>query len=95
MRKKARAASSLLAFASIQNAGPIKFTIGGSGNFTHPVPAIAALLGPGINAGLIVAGLAAEGTTEVSRVYHLDRGYERLEEKFRALGASVERRKGK
>ncbi len=47
------------------------------------------------SAGLIVAGLAAEGTTEVSRVYHLDRGYERLEEKFRALGASVERRKGK
>lgn len=47
------------------------------------------------SAGLIVAGVAAEGTTEVSRVYHLDRGYERLEEKFRALGANVERRKGK
>jgi len=47
------------------------------------------------SAGLIVAGLAAEGTTEVSRVYHLDRGYERLEEKLNALGASVERRKGK
>ena len=46
------------------------------------------------SAGLIVAGLAADGMTEVSRVYHLDRGYERLEEKFRALGASVERRKG-
>lgn len=47
------------------------------------------------SAGLIVAGLAAEGTTEVSRVYHLDRGYERLEEKLSALGASIERRKGK
>lgn len=47
------------------------------------------------SAGLIVAGLAAEGTTEVSRVYHLDRGYERLEEKLRILGASIERRKGK
>lgn len=47
------------------------------------------------SAGLIVAGLAAEGTTEVSRVYHLDRGYERLEAKLNALGASVERRKGK
>ena len=46
------------------------------------------------SAGLILAGLAAEGTTEISRVYHLDRGYERLEEKLRALGASVERRKG-
>ncbi len=47
------------------------------------------------SAGLIVAGLAAEGTTEVSRVYHLDRGYERLEDKFKALGARIERRKGK
>ncbi len=47
------------------------------------------------SAGLILAGLAAEGTTEVSRVYHLDRGYERLEEKLQALGARVERRKGK
>jgi UDP-N-acetylglucosamine 1-carboxyvinyltransferase len=46
------------------------------------------------SAGLIVAGLAAEGITEVSRVYHLDRGYERLEEKLRTLGASIERRKG-
>jgi UDP-N-acetylglucosamine 1-carboxyvinyltransferase len=46
------------------------------------------------SAGLIVAGLAAEGVTEVQRVYHLDRGYERIEEKLRALGALVERRKG-
>jgi UDP-N-acetylglucosamine 1-carboxyvinyltransferase len=47
------------------------------------------------SAGLILAGLAGEGTTEVARVYHLDRGYERLEEKLRGLGACVERRKGK
>lgn len=45
------------------------------------------------SAGLIVAGLAAEGVTEVQRVYHLDRGYERIEEKLRALGAVVERRR--
>jgi UDP-N-acetylglucosamine 1-carboxyvinyltransferase len=45
------------------------------------------------SAGLILAGLAAEGVTEVQRVYHLDRGYERIEEKLRALGATVERRK--
>lgn len=45
------------------------------------------------SAGLIVAGLAAEGVTEVQRVYHLDRGYERIEEKLRGLGAVVERRK--
>jgi UDP-N-acetylglucosamine 1-carboxyvinyltransferase len=43
---------------------------------------------------LILAGLAAENTTEVLRVYHLDRGYERIEEKLRALGAQVERQKG-
>ena len=40
---------------------------------------------------LIIAGLAASGQTEVSRVYHLDRGYERLEEKLEAVGADIER----
>ncbi len=45
------------------------------------------------SAGLVLAGLAAEGTTEVLRVYHLDRGYEQIEEKLRALGAVIERRK--
>jgi UDP-N-acetylglucosamine 1-carboxyvinyltransferase len=40
---------------------------------------------------LILAGLAAEGDTVVNRVYHLDRGYERVEEKLRACGASIER----
>ncbi len=40
---------------------------------------------------LILAGLAAEGQTEVNRVYHLDRGYERLEEKLQAVGADIER----
>ena len=43
---------------------------------------------------LILAGLAAEGETEVLRVYHLDRGYERLEEKLSAVGATIERRGG-
>ena len=41
---------------------------------------------------LIIAGLAAEGETVVNRVYHLDRGYERLEEKLSAVGAQIERR---
>jgi len=45
------------------------------------------------SAGLILAGLAAEGVTEVLRVYHLDRGYERIEEKLRGLGAKIERKK--
>ncbi len=40
---------------------------------------------------LVLAGLAAEGETVVSRVYHLDRGYERLEEKLAACGAVIER----
>jgi hypothetical protein len=57
--------TSLLASASILNAGPIKFTIGGSGTFTHPVPAIATLLGPGINAGLIIAGGKGSGLYDV------------------------------
>jgi UDP-N-acetylglucosamine 1-carboxyvinyltransferase len=44
--------------------------------------------------GLVLAGLAAEGQTEVNRVYHLDRGYERLEEKLQAVGADIERSGG-
>jgi len=44
------------------------------------------------SAGLILAGLAAEGTTEVLRVYHLDRGYEDIEDKLRGLGAVIDRR---
>jgi UDP-N-acetylglucosamine 1-carboxyvinyltransferase len=45
------------------------------------------------SAGLFLAGLAAEGTTEILRVYHLDRGYERMEEKLRGLGATITRHK--
>jgi UDP-N-acetylglucosamine 1-carboxyvinyltransferase len=40
---------------------------------------------------LVIAGLAAKGETQVQRVYHLDRGYERLEEKLSAVGADIER----
>ncbi len=43
------------------------------------------------SACLLVAGLAAEGTTTVNRVYHIDRGYERIEEKLRSLGADIRR----
>lgn len=43
------------------------------------------------SAGLVVAGLVAEGETVIDRIYHLDRGYERLETKLRALGAKVAR----
>jgi UDP-N-acetylglucosamine 1-carboxyvinyltransferase len=44
------------------------------------------------SAALVLAGLAARGTTRVSRVYHLDRGYEALEKKLGSLGARIERR---
>ena len=43
------------------------------------------------SASLIIAGLAASGKTQVSRVYHIDRGYEHIEEKFRVLGAQISR----
>jgi UDP-N-acetylglucosamine 1-carboxyvinyltransferase len=43
---------------------------------------------------LVIAGLVAEGETVVNRVYHLDRGFERLEEKLGACGAQVRRIKG-
>jgi len=43
------------------------------------------------SAALIIAGLAAKGPTEISRIYHLERGYENIEEKLRALGAKIRR----
>jgi len=43
------------------------------------------------SAGLVLAALAAEGETVVDRIYHVDRGYERIEEKLRQLGASIRR----
>jgi UDP-N-acetylglucosamine 1-carboxyvinyltransferase len=43
------------------------------------------------SASLLLAGLVAEGTTEVLRVYHVDRGYEQIEKKLRGLGADIER----
>ena len=43
------------------------------------------------SAALIIAGLMAKGKTTVSRIYHIDRGYEMIEEKFRSLGASINR----
>jgi UDP-N-acetylglucosamine 1-carboxyvinyltransferase len=43
------------------------------------------------SAALVLAGLVAQGTTEVNRVYHIDRGYEHIDEKLRKLGADIER----
>jgi UDP-N-acetylglucosamine 1-carboxyvinyltransferase len=43
------------------------------------------------SASLVIAGLAASGTTEILRIYHIDRGYQRIEEKLKTLGADIER----
>jgi UDP-N-acetylglucosamine 1-carboxyvinyltransferase len=43
------------------------------------------------SASLVLAGLVAEGKTVIDRVYHLDRGYETIEEKLKILGANIER----
>jgi UDP-N-acetylglucosamine 1-carboxyvinyltransferase len=47
------------------------------------------------SAALVLAGLKAEGVTEVNRVYHIDRGYEGLDEKLIEIGAHVERVKAR
>jgi UDP-N-acetylglucosamine 1-carboxyvinyltransferase len=45
------------------------------------------------SAALVLAGLQAEGVTEINRVYHIDRGYESIDEKLNNLGAQIERTK--
>ena len=45
------------------------------------------------SASLVLAGLVAEGETIIDRIYHLDRGYEKIEEKLRSVGAQIERLK--
>ena len=43
------------------------------------------------SASLVLAGLVAQGSTIIDRIYHIDRGYERIEEKLKMLGANIER----
>ena len=43
------------------------------------------------SASLVIAGLVAQGETMVDRIYHLDRGYDKMEAKLRAIGADIER----
>jgi UDP-N-acetylglucosamine 1-carboxyvinyltransferase len=43
------------------------------------------------SASLVIAGLVADGQTRVDRIYHLDRGYDRMEAKLRGIGADIER----
>ena len=46
------------------------------------------------SAALVLAGLAAQGETTISRIYHIDRGYERIEQKLSAIGADIQRVQG-
>ena len=73
--------------AQVQVSGRTAVVHGGAP--LHGAPVMATDLRASMS--LILAGLAAEGETEVGRVYHLDRGYERLEEKLSAVGADIER----
>ena len=43
------------------------------------------------SASLLIAALIAKGQSEISRIYHIDRGYEKIEEKFKSLGAEIHR----
>ena len=46
------------------------------------------------SAALVLAGLCARGETQINRIYHIDRGYDRIDEKLRAVGAEIERKDG-
>jgi len=47
------------------------------------------------SAALVLAGLAARGTTKVNRIYHIDRGYVKIDEKLRGVGADIQRKEGR
>jgi UDP-N-acetylglucosamine 1-carboxyvinyltransferase len=73
--------------ADIEIEGPSAIVKGG--NPLSGAPVMASDLRA--SAALVIAGLAAKGTTQVNRVYHIDRGYENIDTKLRALGARIER----
>ncbi|MDP1692199.1 MAG: UDP-N-acetylglucosamine 1-carboxyvinyltransferase [Burkholderiaceae bacterium] len=72
-----------------------KIEVDGHTAVVHGVPALsgATVMATDLraSASLVIAGLVAEGQTQVERIYHLDRGYDRMEAKLRALGADIER----
>ena len=73
--------------ADLIRQGPTVMVVGGGELIGAPVMASDLRA----SACLVMAGLAARGETIVNRVYHLDRGYVRMEETLNALGASIER----
>jgi UDP-N-acetylglucosamine 1-carboxyvinyltransferase len=73
--------------ADVVTAGQTAIVSGPTHLYGTPVRCIDVRAG----AALVVAALAAEGTTEIGDIYHLDRGYEALDEKLRSLGAAIQR----
>jgi UDP-N-acetylglucosamine 1-carboxyvinyltransferase len=73
--------------AKLYRQGPTVMVIGGTP--LRGAPVMASDLRA--SASMVLAGLAAEGETIVSRIYHLDRGYARMEESLNLLGAKIER----
>lgn len=73
--------------ASVRLEGNTAIITGGEGLTGAPVMATDLRA----SASLVLAGLVAEGDTEVNRIYHIDRGYERIEEKLQQLGATIRR----
>ncbi len=73
--------------ANLYRQGPTVMVIGVKQ--LHAAPVMASDLRA--SAGLVLAGLAARGVTQINRVYHLDRGYEHMETRLQALGAEIER----
>ena len=66
--------------------------INGNSGSLHSAPVMATDLRA--SASLVLAGLVAKGITKIDRIYHIDRGYERIEEKLNALGAKIDRISG-
>jgi UDP-N-acetylglucosamine 1-carboxyvinyltransferase len=80
--------------SELQRLGARLRTAGRSVHTSGPTPLTGARLIASdlrASASLVLAGLAAEGETWIDRVYHIDRGYEKIEEKLRAVGAQIER----
>ncbi len=71
--------------ANLRKEGPVVIVAGAKKLIAAPVMASDLRA----SAALVLAGLAAEGTTIVSRVYHIDRGYEKIEERLNPLGANI------
>jgi len=73
--------------ANLRKEGPVVIAAGVDNLVAAPVKASDLRA----SAGLVLAGMAAEGTTVINRVYHIDRGYERIEEKLNPVGAKITR----